>query len=260
MSAPDARPVADLAGRLAPHLDPLTRDGLAGLLTDAGWARAPQPGTFTRGDLTARVQDGRIVVDVAEFGPSREGDERGHDEAVAAMNDLAGMLDLPPAGPFDRDDDDYHPDEVMLRAGHWVVHLLVADEGDDVPIRLEVAFAYGADLPGRLAQLAGPPAGHAPVDWDAVTTRTGVQLPDDHRWLLENYGTEPIGGRITLYDPHDLGTPVAAGGHRMLPVAATADGGAISYVLDWEISGLHVAGQDLDTGLLHHVVVTLAGR
>jgi hypothetical protein len=232
---------------LAPRIDPVDHRHLTGLL--AG---------FPAGDLTARVDGDRIILDLPDFG-------RRHDDAVAAMNELAELLALPPAGPFDRDDNDYHPDEVLLRAGHWVVHLLVANEGDDIPIVCEVALAYGADLPGRLAQLAGPPAGHPPVDWDAVTTRTGVQLPEDHRWLLENYGTDPIGGRITLYEPSGLGRPVPgperppAIQHQLLPVAVAADGQEICYALDWEITGLEIGGQVASTSLLRHVVTTLAG-
>ncbi|MDI6097422.1 hypothetical protein QLQ12_02255 [Actinoplanes sp. NEAU-A12] len=268
MSGPDLRYAADrvteLADRLAPRLDPVGPERLTELLTDFGWAPAPQAAGFTTGELTARVEDDRIVIDLPDFGLSNETGQERHDEAVAAMNELAELLNLPPAGPFDRDDNDYHPDEVLLRSGHWVVHLLVANEGDDIPIILEVAIAYGADLPGRLAQLAGPPAGQPPVDWEAVTTRTGVQLPDDHRWLLENYGTAPIGGRITLYDPRTLGKPVPGPErplgirHQLLPVAA-ADGQEIFYALDWEITGLEIAGRAVSTSLLHHVVVTLAG-
>jgi len=247
--------VADLARRLTPVADPLGRDGLRTLLAGAGWQPAGEG--FTAGDLSAWVDDDGIRVDLPHYGRPGEADAAAIE---ADMNELAVLLDLPQAGPFDRDEREYHPVRVRLRAGHWAVVVAVLTEGDDLPVVVEVSFFYGADLPVRLADLAGPPRGHGPVDWAAVTARTGVELPEDYQWVLENYGTAPIGGRIALYEPGDLGKPVPFETWRqLLPVGA--DGGEeISYVLEWEINGLRAGDREYDTGLLHHLVVTLARR
>lgn len=253
--------VADLARRLTPIADPLGWDGLRAVLTEAGWAPAGEG--FTAGDLSARADGDGIRIDLPHYGLPADAD---FDEIEADMNELAGLLDLPAAGPFDRDEREYHPVKVRLRAGHWAVVVAVLSEGDDLPVFVEVSFFYGADLPVRLADLAGSPLGWFPVDWAEVTDRTGVALPEDYRWVLENYGTEPIGGRIALYDPETLGKPVpgpllpVGNWHQLLPIGVNAGGEEIAYVLEWEINGLRTGDHEYDTGLLHHLVVTLAGR
>ncbi|GAA4953015.1 hypothetical protein [Actinoplanes utahensis] len=248
--------VADLARCLAPVADPLGRDGLRTLLAAAGWEPAGEG--FTAGDLSAWVDDDGIRVDLPHYGLPAEADFAAIE---TAMKELAELLDLPPAGPLDRDEREYHPVKVRLRAGHWAVVVAVLSEGDDLPVIVEVSFFYGADLPVRLADLAGPPLGWFPVDWAEVTDRTGVEMPEDYRWVLENYGTEPLGGRVALYEPDTLGKPVYEGTrYQLLPIGVTAGGEEIAYLLDWEITGLRAGDREYDTGLLHHLVVTLAGR
>ncbi|WP_430791636.1 hypothetical protein [Actinoplanes sp. G11-F43] len=247
--------LGDIARRLAPLADPAADAELTALLAAVS---VPSAG------LSARVDDGRIIVDLPAFGPS--GDRAVQAAAESAVRELTRQLGLPEGGGFDRDERDLHPAKARLRAGHWAVVLAVVSGGDDAPVLVEVSFAYGADLPKRLAQLTGPPAGHAPVDWDKVTTRIGVELPADYRWLLDRYGTKPIGDRVVLFEPSTLRRPIAGpmfplgDYHQILPVAATVEGDEVAYVLDWEISGLRIGGRNYDTGLLQHLVVSLAGR
>ncbi|HWS34672.1 MAG TPA: hypothetical protein VN408_18265 [Actinoplanes sp.] len=244
----------EIARRLTPLTDPVTDRELKVLL-----AAVPEPA-----GLSVRVDDGRIIADLAGFG--LPADPTAFAAAETVVHQLARQLGLPAGGGFDRSERDLHPARARLRAGYWAVVLAVVSEGDDVPVVVEVSFAYGADLEKRLAQLAGPPLGHAPVDWDAVTTRTGVELPEDYRWLLTQYGTSPISAAVVLFEPVTLRRPIAGpmfplgDYHQLLPIGATPDGDEIAYIIDWEISGLRIGGRRYETGLLHHLVVTLAGR
>lgn len=243
-----------IAGRLTPLADPVDDAALRALL-----AAVPRPD-----GLTVRVDDGRIIVDLPGFG--LPADPASFAAAETVVHQMAEQLGLPEGGGFDRDERDLSPARARLRAGHWAVVLAVVSDGDDVPVFVEVSFAYGADLPKRLAELAGPPLGHAPVDWDALTARINVQLPEDYRWLMNQYGTAPISAAVVLFEPVTLSRPIAGpmfpigDYHQLLPIGATPEGDEIAYVLDWEISGLRIGGRGYQTGLLHHLVVTLAGR
>ncbi|SDT52524.1 SMI1/KNR4 family protein [Actinoplanes derwentensis] len=244
----------EIARRLTPLTDPVDDAALKSVL-----ASLPKPA-----GLSVRADDGRIIVDLPGFG--LPADPAAFAAAETVVHQMARQLGLPEGGGFDRDERDLSPARARLRAGYWAVVLAVVSDGDDVPVIVEVSFAYGADLTKRLAELAGPPLGHAPVDWDALTARIGVELPEDYRWLMNQYGTVPISAAFILFEPVTLRRPIAGpmfplgDYHQLLPVGATPDGDEIAYILDWEISGLRIGGRRYETGLLHHLVVTLAGR
>ncbi|GAA1637779.1 hypothetical protein [Actinoplanes couchii] len=244
----------EIARRLVPLADPVGDKELTALLASIG----------SPAGLAVRVDDGRIIVDLPGFGlPS---DPAAFAAAETVVHQMAKQLGLPAGGGFDRDERDLAPGRARLRAGYWAVVLAVVSDGPDVPVIVEISFAYGADLQKRLAELAGPPLGHAPVDWDVLTGRIGVQLPEDYRWLMNQYGTAPISAAAVLFEPKTLRRPIAGpmfpvgDYHQLLPIGATPAGNEIAYILDWEISGLRIGGRRYETGLLHHLVVTLAGR
>ncbi|MFD0592482.1 SMI1/KNR4 family protein [Catellatospora coxensis] len=192
------------------------------------------------------------------------------------MATVAARLGLPAADDLAVDPLIYHGSRVRLRAGHWAVTVAAAQEDTDLPILLEVDVTYGADLPGRLAQLAPPPSAGTPVDWDAVSSRLGVALPADYRWLAERYGGGMVGGRISVLPPDELSPPLLGPlkgplrymTARTLPIATTADGALVSWVLDpedqpgqWGLRSCATGHPDeeLEIGLLHYLVVTLSG-
>ncbi|WP_221321409.1 hypothetical protein [Actinoplanes sp. L3-i22] len=191
-------------------------------------------------------------------------------DAETAMRIVAGMLGLQPADPLAIDVRADYGERILLRTGHWAVAVAVVHEDPDLPIILEVSLAYGADLPGRLAQLVGPPSGHHPVDWAGISAYVGLDLPDDYRWLLENYGPGTFGGYLTLTAPADLPKPrfgpltVTGSWHQTLPLATTSDGAEVSAILFPRWSGLkvtapHLPDRELETGFLQFLVVLLSG-
>jgi len=124
------------------------------------------------GDLEAWVHVERgtasVRVVLAELGCPRDIDDdlardQVYIDAEAMLDPVANRLDLPPADDLAIDALIYHPHRVRLRAGHWAVTVAVVQDDTDLPVFVEVDFSYGSDLPGRLAQLAGPvePAGPA---------------------------------------------------------------------------------------------------
>ncbi|GIG05944.1 SMI1/KNR4 family protein [Catellatospora coxensis] len=281
--------------RFAQLVDPPAETVIAQILTDAGWSpRDPSGRGFASGDMTAAVRSvsggARVSFELAGFGCSDDLDyddfedddaysaavDQQYLDAEAGVATVAARLGLPAADDLAVDPLIYHGSRVRLRAGHWAVTVAAAQEDTDLPILLEVDVTYGADLPGRLAQLAPPPSAGTPVDWDAVSSRLGVALPADYRWLAERYGGGMVGGRISVLPPDELSPPLLGPlkgplrymTARTLPIATTADGALVSWVLDpedqpgqWGLRSCATGHPDeeLEIGLLHYLVVTLSG-
>ncbi|HEX5598988.1 MAG TPA: hypothetical protein VFX61_23680 [Micromonosporaceae bacterium] len=294
------RAVADrvvlLAERLAHLVDLPTIEQLVDVLVYAGWVAEPRVSRhrFTADGLTAagRAEPAAVTITVyvADFGCPTDLDyadfddvvaydaarDQPYDEAQALVETVAGRLDLEPADPLAVDLRADYGDRVLLRTGHWAVTVAAVQDDSDLPILVEVSFTYGADLPGRLAQLVGPVQHYEPIDWTAVSGQIGADLPDDYRWLMEHYGPGTFDGYLTLIPPAMLSAPVPGplvGRLRYvipptLPVATTVDGAVVSLVLDppghsdlWgvRITRSDMASQDVSVGLLHFLVVTLSG-
>ncbi|MBG0569193.1 hypothetical protein [Actinoplanes aureus] len=279
--------VTALASRLAPVVDLPSSERLADILTDAGWV-TERPGRFTADGLTASVfadwGTTAIHVDLHDFGCPEEVDYSDYDidesynaardqlylDAEAAMRTVAGLLGLPPADPLAIDLRADYGERILLGSGHWAVAVAVVHEGPDLPIVLEVSLAYGADLPGRLAQLAGPPHGYHPVDWEAISAHIEVDMPDDYRWLMENYGPGTFDDYLTLIAPEELSKPqfgpltVTGSWHQTLPLTTTPDEVVVSAILFPRWNGLKVTApgmpdRDVSGGLLQFPVVLLSG-
>lgn len=278
---------AALASRLGAVIDLPPAERLAEIFADAGWV-AERPGRFTAEELTAAVFTGwgttAIHVDLDDFGSPEDLNYEDYEDgaaydaardqlyldAEAAMRAVAGLLALPPADPLAIDVRADYGERVRLRSGHWAVTVAVVHEDPDLPIVLEASLAYGADLPGRLARIMGPPAGSHPVDWDAISARTGVDMPDDYRWLMESYGPGRFDDRLSVIAPADLPEPrfgpltVTGSWYQTLPLATTPNGVTISAICHPRWDGLKVAGpgepdRDLSVGLLQFLVVLLSG-
>jgi hypothetical protein len=286
--------VALLAERLAHVVDLPTVEQLVDVLVDAGWVAEPGASRhrFTAGGLTARVRaesaTATITVYLAGFGCPADLDyddlddaaaydaarDQPYDDAQAVVETVAGQLDLEPADPLAVDLRTDYGDRLLLRAGHWAVTVAAVQDDPDLPTLVQVGFTYGADLPGRLAQLVGPAHRCEPIDWTAV--QIGADLPDDDRWLMEHYGPGTFDDYLTPIPPAMLTEPVPGplvGLLRYvtpptLPVATTADGAVVSLVLEppgrsdlWEVRITHsdMAPLDVPAGLLHFLVVTLSG-
>ncbi|WP_327000967.1 SMI1/KNR4 family protein [Dactylosporangium sp. NBC_01737] len=203
--------------------------------------------------------------------------DRLYEDAEAMVGVVVERLGLGPADPLALDPRADHGGRVRLRAGHWAVTVAAVQEDTDLPLMVEVDLTYGADLPGRLARLAAPPPRAEPVDWQAVSARIGVELPEDYRWLMEQYGPGTFDGYLTLTAPAalpepapgPLAGPLRVTTARVLPVATTADGATVSLLMDsswddlWQglrITGPDCAPWDVPTGLLYFLVLTLSGR
>ncbi|MEU7824179.1 hypothetical protein [Catellatospora sp. NPDC049133] len=280
--------------RFAELVDPPADDVIAQILTDAGWGPGDPLGRgFASGGMTAAIfgvtGGARVSFELADFGCSEDLDyddfedddaysaavDQQYLDAEAGVATVSARLGLPPA-------DDLAVDPVLdgsrvrLRAGHWAVTVAAVQEDTDLPILLEVDLSYGADLPGRLAQLAPPPSDIIPVDWDAVSSRLHVTLPADYRWLAERYGGGTFGGRVTVLPPSELSPPLLGPLQgpmrymtaRTLPVATTSDGALVSWVLDpeeqadWWRLRLSKPGhpdEEIEAGVLQFLVVTLSG-
>ncbi|MEV0569008.1 hypothetical protein [Dactylosporangium sp. NPDC050588] len=215
----------------------------------------------------SEVERCRMVADgVAEY-----------DDAEAMVGIVADRLGLEPADPLVLDPCAGQGTRVRLMAGHWAVTVAAVQEDADLPLTVEVDLTYGADLPGRLAQLAGPALRPGPVDWAAVSARIGVELPDDYRWLMEQYGPGTFDRYLTLTPPEALPAPapgplvgvLRVESARTLPVATTTDGAVVSLLADpyWDGAwqGLRIARPDtapwdVDTGLLYSLVLVMSGR
>lgn len=289
-----ANHVALLAERLTHIVDLPAVEQLVDVLVDAGWVAGPGASRhrFTTDGLTAGVHAGSatatITVRVADFGCPNDLDYRDfddiaaydaardqlYDDAEAVVDAVAGQLDLEPADPLAVDPQADHGGRVLLRARHWAVSVAAVQPDPDVPIFVEVDFTYGADLPGRLTQLVGPAHRCEPIDW--TTVQTGVDLPDDYRWLMEHYGPGTFDDYLTLIPPTMLAEPVQGplvGLLRYmtpstLPVATTVDGAVVSLVMDppqwsdlWGVRITHptMTSLDVPAGLLYFLVVTLSG-
>ena len=235
----DAEQIATLARRLAGVVDLPAPEQLSELLAGADWAA---------GHATWASAGATVVV--ADFGCPRdlyfddddaygEAADRLYEQAEALAQSVADRLGLEPAWPLDIDPLEDHP-RVRLRCGHWSVTVAAAQYDSDLPLQVVVDLSYGADLPRRLATLAGPPPGRGPVDWAAVEERVGLELPDDYRWLLDWYGPGTFDGYLTLLPVDALSAPVPGrveGPLRVqkdevLPVATTAGGATVSLVHD----------------------------
>ncbi|MFC7242095.1 hypothetical protein ACFQO7_06330 [Catellatospora aurea] len=281
--------------RFAPLVDPPAEDVIAQILTDAGGSPRGRSGRgFASGGMTAAILDvtggARVSFELAGFGCSDEldYDDFDDDDAYSAAVDqqyldaeagvaaVSARLGLPAADDLAVDTLIYYGSRVRMRAGHWAVTVAVVQEGSDLPIQLVVDLSYGADLPARLAQVAPPPAAGTSVDWDAVSSGLGVALPADYRWLADRYGCGTLDRRVSVLPPAELSPPLLGPlvgplrymTARTLPVATTADGALVSWVLDHEGQpdqwGLRIRApghpdEDLEVGLLQYLVVTLSG-
>jgi hypothetical protein len=287
-----AHHVAMLADHLASIVDPPTVDQLVRVLRAAGWTEDPNgrrqwfiaDGTPDHA-LTARVHAewaaASVTVDLLDFGcpddvPFDDERDQLYVDADAFVEDVVARLDLAEADPFTIDVHVYYQ-RVLRRSGHWAVSVAAVQGDPDLPLIVEADFSYGADLPGRLAQLIGPPRPHEPHDWAAVAERIGVEPPPDYRWLMDHHTPDAFGDYLTLVAPQALPLPVPGplvGLLRYvtastLPVATTADGAVISYVLEpsdrneeWGVRVTHPNSPpyDLPVGLLHFLVVNLSAR
>ncbi|GIH08469.1 hypothetical protein Rhe02_65360 [Rhizocola hellebori] len=292
--------VAVLARRLEGVVDLPTAEHLADLLIDVGWVAdaARPPGLFTAGGLKAavRVERGTSSVgvtlanlggvddidddDFADDAAYQAAREQPYLDAEVVVEMVAGRLGLPSADALAVDELADYGCRVRLRAGHWAVTVAAVQHDADLPVLVEVDLSYGADLPGRLCRLVVPPShpesAAAPVDWDAVSGRLGVELPQDYRWLIEHYGSGVFDGYLTLMAPAALSKPVLGELRGVLrymtgftlPVATTDDGAVVSWVVDsWQGSDRwHVRvtspGTEpwhMHTGLLQFLVTTLSG-
>ena len=196
-------------------------------------------------------------------------------DAEAKVRTVAERFDLPPADDLAIDVLVHYPHRVHLRAGHWAVSVAVVQDGNDLPLLVEADLSYGADLPGRLAQLAGPGRHGVPVDWDAATARIGFELPRDYRWLMEHYGPATFDGYLTLKAPDELSPPVFGPpsgpmpyAKFVIPVATTVDGAVVTWILShfewtdqWNLQVVRpgTVPWDFTVGLLQFLVVTLSG-
>ncbi|MFC6016215.1 hypothetical protein ACFP2T_08400 [Plantactinospora solaniradicis] len=289
--------LAALVARFTQLVDLPSQDQLADVFADAGWSPsgAVPHRLFTSGDITAGVRVERatatVAVVMADFGcaDDLEYDDFDDDDAYDAALDqrytdaeevvgiVTERLGLPPADALAVDVLADHGGRVRLRSGHWAVTVAVVQHDSDLPVTVEANLTYGADLPGRLADLAPPPSRRTPVDWDAVSTRTGVSLPKDYHWLMERYGAGIFDGYLSLTPPTALSRPVPGplvGVLRYqtpptLPVATTVDGTTVSWVLapqdcadQWHlrVTGPGTTPSDLPVGLLQFLVVALSGR
>ncbi|MET7427211.1 hypothetical protein [Dactylosporangium sp. NPDC005555] len=293
--------VAVLARGLARLVDLPTSEELAGVLAGAGW----DPGATGRRDVfvmdgvRARVRTdwttATVSVVLAELGSpgDLEWDDFDdaaayhaavdrlyddlRDDAEAMVSIIVDRLALEPADPLALDPRADYGSRVRLRAGHWAVTVAAVQEDTDLPLTVEVDLTYGADLPGRLAQLTGPVPCPGPVDWPAVSARIGVELPEGYRWLMEQYGPGTFDGYLTFTPPAALPRPAPgplAGVLRIgtawsLPVATTADGVVVSLLgaPNWNdawhglrITGPDTAPWDVTTGLLYFLVLVLSGK
>ncbi|GAA1600043.1 hypothetical protein [Actinoplanes couchii] len=227
--------LTDLAHRLAQLLDPADEKQLAGLLTAAGWTAEPngRHRLFRSGDLVAYTRPAEVVVHIKDYGvPNPTAADLIYQESEAFAASIAGELGLPSAGALDVDPlDGWHHDPYLFRAGHWTVAIADVQQDTDLPLVVSAHFAWGADLTGRLTALAPPPANRA------APRQPDPALPADYQWLLDVYGTKPIGGILTLLTPDRFTTPPAS---RRLPVtpahlltmATTADGGSLAWVTE----------------------------
>lgn len=280
--------------RFAQLVDPPAEDVIAQVLTDAGWSLHGSSGRgFASGGMTAAILSvaggAQVTFELADFGCTDDLDyddfedddaysaaDQQYLDAEAGVATVAARLGLLPADELAVDPLIDHGSRVRLRAGHWAVTVAAVQEDSDLPILLVVDLSYGADLPGRLAQLAPPPTVSTVVAWDAVSSRLGVTLPADYRWLAERYGGGVLGGRVSVLPPAELRPPLLGPlvgplrlmTARTLPIATTADGALVSWVLDHEDQpdqwGLRVSApghpdEELATGLLQYLVVTLSG-
>ncbi|MEU0558033.1 hypothetical protein [Dactylosporangium sp. NPDC006015] len=289
--------IAVLARRLARLVDLPTGEQLADVLSGAGWDAegAGRRGVFAKGGVRAAVltdwTTATVSVDLDSFGCPRDLDpddfdddaaycaavDRLYDDAEAMVGVVVERLGLEPADPLAVDPRADYGSRVRLRAGHWAVTVAAVQEDPDLPLLVEVNLTYGADLPGRLAQLVAAPARAEPVDWQTVSARIGVELPEDYRWLMEHYGPGTFDGYLTLSSTAALPQPAPgppAGAlrittARMLPVATTANGATVSLLMDptwdnlWQglrITSPGTAPWDVPTGLLYFLVLTLSRR
>jgi hypothetical protein len=95
-------------------------------------------------------------------------------------------------------------------------------------------------------------------------------MPNDYRWLMENYGPGTFDDYLSLIAPADLPKPqfgpltITGSWHQTLPLATSPDGVMISAILFPSWNGLKVTApytpdRDLSAGFLQFLVVLLSG-